>query len=440
MSAAPCDLLLSAELILTQDENRRVVENGFLAVHKGKILAVGPQKEAAGFAPAARLDLGPALLMPGLVNAHTHVSMTFLRGFADDLPLLDWLNDHIFPVEEHLSAEIVELGALLGCAEMIRSGTTAFMDMYLIEDAVFRAVDRAGLKAVMGEDFLAFPTAPRPDPEATFDTVRRQAGELKGNSRLRTAVMPHTVYTTTPAILERCARLAEELGLPVHIHVAETPAETALSLQNLGARPLVLLERAGLLGPHTTLAHAVDLDDDELDCLAATGTAVAHCPRSNMKLSSGAARFEDMRARGIPVGLGTDGAASNNSLNMFAEMGTCALLHKLPGDPTAASAQSVLDAATIGGAAALHWKDLGRLGPGSPADLIALDLTSPNLMPLYSPASHLVYAASGHEVRLSMVDGEILYKDGHYTRLDHQTLVKEAGKLKKWVLEKSGRA
>ena len=439
MEKIPCDLLLTAEYILTQNAGREVVEEGFAAVDKGRILAVGRRKNAEAYTPARRLDLGPALLMPGLVNAHTHVSMTFLRGFADDLPLLDWLNKHIFPVEKHLTADIVELGALLGCAEMIRTGTTAFQDMYLLEDAVFKTVDAAGLKARMGEVIFAFPSPAYADVDAAFDLVRRQAESAKGKERLRLAVMPHTVYTTTPEILSRCKALAEELGLPLHIHAAESPAETALSLRNLDARPIAVLDKAGLLGPSTTLAHAVDLNDTELDRLAATGTVASHCPRSNMKLASGTLRFTDLRLRGIAAGLGTDGAASNNTLNMFAEMSACALLHKVSGDPTAAPAQEVLDAATLGGAKALHWEGLGSIAPGASADLIALDLTAPNLQPLYNPVSHMVYAATGHEVRLTVVDGEILYEDGRLPRLDSEILHKEARKLKKWVLEKAGR-
>lgn len=439
MTPVACDLLLTAEYVLTQDEERAIIENGFVAVHNGNVLAVGPQKRASDYTPVRRLDLGAALILPGLVNAHTHVSMTFLRGFADDLPLLEWLNNHIFPVEKHLTAEIVELGTLLGCAEMTRTGTTALQDMYLIEDAVISGVDKAGLKARLGDGIFAFPTPRCPSVEASFDLARRHAELVKNTKRLRTGIMPHTVYTTTPEILVRCRDLADELNLPLHIHAAESPAETALCLQNFGGRPIALLDRAGLLGPTTTLAHAVDLTDEELDRLAATGTVVAHCPRSNMKLSSGAARFDDMRARSIPVGLGTDGAASNNALNMFGEMNTCALLHKVSGDPTAAPAASVLDAATLGGSKALCWDGLGALTPGAPADLIALDLTAPNLLPMYSPVSHLVYAATGHEVRLTVVDGEVLYEDGRYTRFDGESLFKEAAKLKRWVLDKAGR-
>lgn len=435
-----CDLLLTADCILTQNAERAVIAKGFVAVDQGKVLAVGPAKDTRNYAPRCRKDLEAALLMPGLVNAHTHVAMTFLRGFADDLPLLEWLNEHIFPAEKHLTAEIVELGALMGCAEMTRTGTTAFQDMYLLEDAVITAVDKAGLKARMGEVIFAFPSPAYANMDAACERVRRQAGTVQGKERLRLAVMPHTVYTTTPEILRRSKALADELDLPLHIHAAESPAETALSLQNLGQRPIALLDAAGMLGPRTTLAHAVDLTDAELDRLAATKTKVAHCPRSNMKLSSGAARFDAMRERGMAVGLGTDGAASNNTLNMFAEMNTCALLHKVSGTPTAAPAQSVLDAATLGGAQALHWEGLGVIEAGAPADLIALDLNTPNMQPMYSPVSHLVYAASGHEVRLTLVDGEVLYEDGRWSRLDYEVLLREMEKVKKWVLHKAGRA
>lgn len=433
-TAFDCDLLLTADLCLTQDAERRVIEKAALAVKDGRITALGGRDELARLQPAKRLDLGRALLMPGLVNAHTHVSMTFLRGLADDLPLHEWLTAHIFPREQRLTADIVKAGALLGCAEMIRTGTSAFVDMYLFADAVAEAVDASGLRCLVGEAVFAFPTPASASHTEAFGHIRAFTERWRGHPRLRAAVMPHTVYTTTPEILEECRDLAADLDLPLHIHLSETRTEVEDCLTAHGRRPPALCRDLGLLGPKTSLAHCVALDDEDLNIIAAAGARPCHCPRSNMKLASGAARTPEMLERGLRPALGTDGAASNNGLNMFAEMSACALLHKVTGmNPTLCPAQSVLDMATLHGAEVFGLP--GSLAKGAPADLIALDLTAPNMLPEYNPASHLVYAASGHEVRLTMVAGNILYQDGNYLSLDYPALVEEADALKRWVKE-----
>lgn len=431
-----CDLLVTADLLLTQDDERRVIENAAVAVTDGAIAALGTRGELAAFSAAKTLDLGHAVLMPGLVNAHTHVAMSFFRGLADDLPLMEWLTHHIFPREQRLTADIVELGSLLGCAEMIRTGTTAFADMYLFADAVTSAVEKSGLRCQAGEVIFAFPSPAYGTAEEALALVEAQAARWQGHPRIRTAVMPHAVYTTTPQLMEDCRDLARQRGLMLHIHLAETPSETETCLSRHGKRPLAYCRDRDLLGPDVAIAHAVDLTGEELDVLADSGAHVVHNPRSNMKLASGVAPVPGMLARGMLPGLGTDGAASNNGLNMFGEMSACALLHKVHGnDPTALPARTVLDAATLGGAASMGWPELGKLVAGGPADMVALDLRSPNLQPLYNLASHLVYAASGHELCLCMVAGNILYRDGDWKTLDYPLLLQEARKLKKWVLD-----
>ncbi|MDR2488775.1 MAG: amidohydrolase [Desulfovibrio sp.] len=432
--ALPCDLLVTADVMLTQDDERRVVDDAAVAVTAGRIAALGSRGQLSGFIPAQTLHLGRALLMPGLINAHTHVAMTFFRGLADDLPLMQWLMQYIFPREKRLTADIVELGALLGCAEMIRTGTTAFLDMYLIEDAVTSAVDASGLRCVAGEGIFAFPSPAYGTAEEGLALVEAQTRRWQGHSRIRTAITPHTVFTTTPRILEDCRDLARKLGLPLHMHLAETPEETDTCLATHGKRPLAYCRELDLIGPDVTFAHVVDVTEEELDMLAANGVRVVHNPKSNMKLASGVAPVAGMVARGMLPGLGTDGAASNNSLNMFGEMSACALLHKVYSrDPTVLPARTVLDLATRGGAASMGWPELGRLITGGPADMLALDLCSPNFQPLHDLTSHLVYAASGYELRLSMVEGNILYHDGRWMTLDYPLLLSETRKLKQWV-------
>jgi 5-methylthioadenosine/S-adenosylhomocysteine deaminase len=433
-----CDRIIRAGVLVTQDEQRRVLGDAAVAVTGDTITAVDHADViAAEWSTDAVSDLSGMLVMPGLVNAHTHVAMTFLRGLADDLPLMQWLTEHIFPVEKHLSAEIVEVSALLGCAEMAATGTTTLCDMYLIEDATFKAVDRAGLRMQGGEGLFAFPSPAYACIEEAFELVRRQHDRYSSHSRIRYAVMPHAVYTSNPEMLTRCAALAGELGCGLHIHLAETAAETAQCLASFGKRPIPYCRDLGVLSPRTTVAHAVDVTDDELEILRESGICVAHNPVSNMKLASGAARVPEMLAAGICVGIGTDGAASNNGLNMFTEMKTCALLHKLRyADPTCVPAATVLDMATTGGAKCAGWPETGALVPGAKADLIALDLSAPNLQPLYSAVSHIVYAATGHEVTHTMVGGEFVYENGRHTRFDYPALLREVASIRRWVQKK----
>ena len=432
-----CDLLLHAAHILcrARDGTLHTLSDGVIAVTDGLIRDLGPKTALAPQWQARReLHLGNALLLPGLINAHTHASMTVFRGIADDLPLMEWLNNHIFPLERQLTQRFVHLGALLGCAEMIRTGTSAFQDMYIMEDEVCRAADIAGLRCLAGEGVFAFPTLAVPKPETALELVREQADRWKRHSRVRIAVMPHAVYTTNPEILRACMALAEAFDLPLHMHLAESAAESASCLEMHGKRPIPYCRDLGLLTPRASLAHVVDASEEELDILAQNGACVVHNPSSNMKLASGVAKVPAMLERGIRLALGTDGAAANNRLNMFTEMGRAALLHKAAGkDPSLCPAGKIFEAATIGGANALGDTRLGVLAAGRPADIIALDLASPNLQPLYAPVSHAVYAATGMEVRMNMVDGEILYLDGQFTRFNYPDLLAEMQEIQREI-------
>lgn len=434
-----CDHLLHAGLLITQDERRRILENASLAIRQGMIVAIGATADMIRQWQAAdTLDCSRMLVLPGLVNAHTHVAMTLLRGLADDMPLIDWLTRRIFPVEAGLTPEEVRLGSLLGFAEMLRTGTTACLDMYIHEAQVLEAADTAGIRCLAGEGVFQFPSACCPDYRAALDLTLRLSERWRDHERVRLAVMPHSVYTTTPAMLRACRDLADGLNLPLHIHLAESPAETARCLSLHGRRPVAHAAACGLFDVPCTAAHVVDVNEEEIALLARAGVVPVHNPSSNMKLASGVMPVRGLCEAGHTVALGTDGAASNNQLNMFAEMRQAALLQKsASADPTRLRAQEVLDMATLHGAHALHDARLGCLAEGHPADLAALDLDSPNLQPLYQPVSHVVYAATGHEVRLTMVQGEIVYRDGRFPRFDYPALLEEFRAVRAAVLRRS---
>lgn len=437
-----CDLLLTAACILTQDAEHTIWQNGALAITAGRIADLGPEEDLrARWQAKTVVDGSSMLVLPGLVNAHTHAAMTILRGLADDMPLISWLTQRIFPVEAGLTPEEVRLGSLLGFAEMLRTGTTACVDMYIHEAQVLEAAHTAGIRCLAGEGVFGFPSAACPSYRQALDITRDLAARWAGHDRLRVAVNPHSVYTTSPDMLLACRDLAEELHLPVHIHLAESPDETARSLEQHGVRPVEHARACGLLDLPCTAAHVVDVTDEEIALLARKRVVAVHNPSSNMKLASGILPLARMQAAALSLALGTDGAASNNQLNMFTEMGRAALLHKIAqNDPTAASAACVLDMATRHGAAAMHDARLGQLTVGGPADLTALDLTAPNMQPLYHPVSHAVYAATGHEVRLTMVAGEILYQDGRFTRFDYPALLQELRAVRSAVLRRAGTA
>lgn len=435
---APCDCLVCAELIITQDEQRTLVSNGAVAVVEGKVLSLGHAAEMRErFDAQSVIDLGPALLMPGLVNAHCHAPMSLLRGVADDLPLMQWLEKYIWPMEADLTRELVAVGAELACAEMIRTGTTAFMDGYFHEDVLGDIAQRSGLRVVLGEGFFSFPSPFFPTAKDCWRAIEGLEQRFSKNSLVRSAVTPHAVYTVTPDALVESYDLACQLDMPWQTHCAETPAETKSCLEKYGKRPIAVLESLGVLSSRVTLAHCVDVLPEEMALLAERGVHVVHNPTSNFKLSSGAAPVQSMIDAGVSLGLGTDGAASNNQLNMFADMRMAALVGKVQAHNAAAvKAQAVLDMATRGSARCLHWEGLGILAPGNPADMIALDMSSPNLMPMHNPVSQIVYAVSGHEVVMNMVEGRIIYRNGKYKDIDIKALQERMDDVVGWVRER----
>nr|WP_147822742.1 amidohydrolase [Salidesulfovibrio onnuriiensis] len=433
-----CDLLLHADVVVTQDGKRRVLRHGSVAVADGVVVAVGASSELRqAWEARDKMDLPGKLLMPGLVNGHCHAPMVLLRGIADDLPLMEWLEDNIWPIEHQLTEEIIELGARLACAEMLATGTTAFLDGYIHEEVVGRAVQQSGMRAVLGEGFFGFPSPMFPTPQHCWDSIRDIDGQFAGEPRVRSAVTPHAVFTVPPEHLTASYELAEELGMPWQVHLAESPVETAVCMEKYGKRPVELLDSLGLLSSRVTLHHCVDVNDGEIALLAEKQARVVHNPASNFKLNSGMCPVQKMLDAGVVVGLGTDGAASNNQLNMFRDMGLAALMGKVRADDASAvSASSVLDMATRNSAQCLHWPELGRIEAGCPADIIALDLDAPNLQPLFNPVSQLVYATSGHEVCMTMVAGKVVYRDGKYTEFDRNELFEEVRRVQSWIEER----
>jgi 5-methylthioadenosine/S-adenosylhomocysteine deaminase len=431
---ASCDTLMRAGTLVTQDENRSIIADAAVAVTGSTIAAVGSWSELSATPAREVLDFSEDIVLPGLVNTHTHAAMTVFRGLEDDLPLMDWLTGHIWPAEARLTPEIVATGTLLALAEMLATGTTAFCDLYIFERTIAQVADSVGIRAVLGEGMFDTPNASYTTMEQAFAKVDELDAFCRERPLLTPCLVAHSVYATGHATLARLGELARERGQRLTLHAAETATETALCLTRFGARPVEILRSLDLLAPNLLVAHAVDVSGVEIALLAASGTAVSHNPRSNLKLASGMAPVAAMRKAGITVGLGTDGAASNNALNMFAEMNLAALAAKArEADPTALPAQAVLDMATLDGAHALGLSTCGSIAPGMQADMVVLDGRAPNLQPLYRPVSHLAYAASGHEVRMTMVAGRPLYRDGHFLTIDYPALLGEVDSVRKWA-------
>jgi 5-methylthioadenosine/S-adenosylhomocysteine deaminase len=348
--------------------------------------------------------------------------MTLFRGLADDLPLQEWLNEHIFPDETRfIRPKTVRRGTLLACAEMLLSGTTCCCGGYFLEHHVAEAVAQTGLRAVLGQGVIDFPAPGVPDPEKNIEHAKEYAGcWLARSDRITPSIFCHSPYTCSDATLKAAKAAADELGLRLQIHAAETRFERERSVEEKGASPVAHLERLGILDTNTLLAHCVWVDEREMEILARRGCAVVHCPESNMKLASGIAPVAAMQKAGIPVALGTDGCASNNDLDLFGEMAMAAKLHKVTsGDPTALDAASVLKMATMDGARAMGMEHrIGSLTVGKQADIVILDTRTPHLTPIYHPESHLVYAANGRDVRHVFVSGQLLVQDRRLLTVD----------------------
>lgn len=403
----------------------------FVTVSGRRIGRVGLMADLPSAAGATTIDCLGKLLMPGLINGHNHCAMTLFRGLADDLALADWLNNHIFPAEKrHVSPEMVYWCTRLAAAEMLLSGTTCVADGYFFSGEAARALRDCGMRAVVAHGVVDFPAPSVPDPAKNIDTVKGFLDQWLGADPLITpGVFAHAPYTCSPRTLTRAKALAEAQGVRFFTHIAESSRESEMIIDLQAATPLGHLAALDLLDDRTVLIHAVWLDDHDLDLLARSAAHVVTCPQSNLKLASGIARVPEMHARGIEVGLGTDGCASNNSLDMFREMDLLAKLHKATHlDATVLPAQQVLQAATTANAHLLGLEDLGTIEAGKLADLVLLDTSRPHLTPLYS-SDLLVYAASGHDVHSVMVDGRLVVDNRRIIAFDQQETVDRIRKM-----------
>ncbi len=414
------DLIIQNGVILTMDPSGRILDRGFVAVTGDSIAAVESREALAEWSAAKTIDARGGVIMPGLVNTHTHAAMTGFRGLADDLPLMTWLEDHIFPAEARLDAEKVRTGTLLACAEMILSGTTCFCDMYLFEDAVAEAAADAGVRAVVGEVLYDFPSPNYGPIEKGFEYTEALISKWQDHPLVTIAVEPHSPYLCAPELLQQAARIAREHSLPLVIHLSETQGEVDRMRETYAKTPVAHLADLGVLGPDLLACHCVVLTKTDMDLLSRNDVKIAHNAESNMKLASGVAPVPELIDRGVCVGIGTDGCASNNNLDLFSEMDTVAKLHKVNTlDPTVLPADIVLRMATIDGARALGLADrIGSLEVGKKADLIVINTQKSHLTPMYQPVSHMVYAARGSDVDTTVINGRIVMENRRLLTLD----------------------
>jgi 5-methylthioadenosine/S-adenosylhomocysteine deaminase len=433
-AAARCenaDWIWTARYVVTMDPARRVIENGAVAIRQDRILAVGTQAEIGKrYQARERLDRPEALIAPGLINTHAHAPMSLLRGIAGDQRLRDWLQKSIFPAEaRNVTADFVRWGTRLACLEMLLSGTTTYADMYYFEDAVAEATREAGLRGVLGETIIGFPSPDAKTPEDALRFTEHYIQRFRNDPLIVPTVAPHALYTNSEATLKASRALADRYGVPLVIHLDETKTEHDEAMGRWGKSPTGMLDSLAVLNGPTLAAHAVWVTDADIDILKARRTGVAHCPSSNMMLASGVAPIVKMLAVGLNVGLGTDGpAGSNNDFDLMEEMDLAAKLQKVTaGDPRALSAAQAFEMATIGGARALGLeKEIGSIEPGKRADLISIRLDVPNAEPLYDAVSQLVYALKGCDVRDAMVNGQLVLRDRQPLTLDEGAILVKA--------------
>jgi 5-methylthioadenosine/S-adenosylhomocysteine deaminase len=436
------DLIIKSGTVVTMDGSRRVLEDGGIAVKDGRIVEVGITADIdRHYAAREVFEARGKVVIPGLINGHTHVPMTLFRGIADDLDLQEWLTKYIFPAEaKNVTEDFVRVGTRLGLAEMIRSGTTTYCDMYYFEDAIADETFKAGMRGVLGETVIDFPVADNKTYEQGLAYADRFVQKWRGNVLIVPAIAPHAPYTVSEEHLKAARALSDRTGAPIVTHIEETKREVDDSIKAKGASPIDYLNRIGFLNDRVIAAHVVWPTEEELGLLKKLGVGIVHNPQSNMKLASGVAPVPEMLKLNLPVGLGTDGAASNNDLNVWEEMDTAAKLHKLISrDPKVVSAEEAFEMATIRGARALHLeKEIGSIEKGKRADLVIVDLDALNQTPYYNIYSDLVYATKSADVRTVIIEGRVVMRDRKLLTLNEETIKADARRYRERIVQSVG--
>lgn len=427
------DVIISEGRILLSDDNDSIIQNGSIAIVGDSITAVGESRDIESqYTGRRKIDASGCLVMPGLINCHTHAAMTCFRGIADDMELMDWLNNYIFPAEaKNVDPELAYWGSLLACAEMIKSGTTTFCDMYIFEDETARAAKEAGIRCLLGEVLFDFPSPNVKTPAEGLDYTRMLIEKWADDPLVNILVEPHALYTCSPALLKDAKALADQYNVPIATHLLENRGEQAQLRELFGVKATHFLKDIGYLDERFFAFHCVCMDDEDIQIFADHGCKVVHNPESNMKLASGVAPISSMIKQGIVVGLGTDGCASNNNLDMLQEMDTAAKLEKVERlDPTVMSARTVTRMATCDGAKVLGIENyVGSLKAGMKADIIILDLNKPHLTPLYNEYSHLAYAVNGSDVDTAIINGTVVMEHRKLTTINENEAMEQVRKI-----------
>jgi 5-methylthioadenosine/S-adenosylhomocysteine deaminase len=427
------DLLIHGGWLISPGEEKEIIPDGAVAIDRDAIFDLGAEKDLKErFNPQESIDAKGGIILPGLINTHTHAAMTVFRGLADDLSLMEWLYDRIFPAEkENVDEDLVYWGTLLACAEMIKSGTTTFADGYFFADEAGKAAKRAGMRMILAKGIIEFPTPDVKDPRKNIEYAERSILNWQGDPLITPAVFCHSAYICRPETIKRAKRLSEKYSLIYIIHLSETEEEVRRIKERYGKPPVLHLENLGILDENLLAAHCVCLDENEVEKLAEYKVKVSHNPESNMKLGCGVAPIPKLLKKGVLVGLGTDGCASNNNLDMFQAMDCAAKLHKVfQMDPSVMKAKTLVKMATIIGAEVLGLgNQIGTLEKGKKADLIVVDTNQPHLVPLYDPCSHLVYAAEGADVKVTVINGRVVMRDGKLLTIDEEETLTEVRRI-----------
>jgi 5-methylthioadenosine/S-adenosylhomocysteine deaminase len=424
------DCIISADYVLPMDESLSVLRNGAVVIRDTKITDIGESADILKkYRTGQHIQKTDSILLPGLINTHTHAAMVYFRGIADDLPLNEWLNKHIWPAENRwLSPEFISDAIGLACLEMLKGGITVYNDMYFFEDEAGNVTKKMGMRAVLGSGILDFPSRSGSGPDEYIANAVSLIEKWKGDELIIPCIAPHALYTCGPETLKKARKVAEQYDVPVHIHLSETRTEVDGIRKRFGMQPVEYLESLGFLDQRVLAAHCVWLSDEEIAIIARRKVGVSHCVESNLKLASGIAPVVKMLNAGVKVTLGTDGAASNNDLNILSEMSTAAKLHKaVSGDPTVLNAKTVLCMATRWGAEVLGLGNkIGSLETGKAADMISVTIDKPHLTPLYDVYSHIVYAAMASDVDMVMVNGKVLVDSGRLMTADETEILHKA--------------